>query len=192
VKFFGGNKEAEKANERFGEIRDILLKSASMQSYQLKIIKEQEAERIAETCGLSSKPHDSAAFVDLALMLLCLPPELGFVVALEFSKLGHLVDFQPFGTIMVAVGRIDSLYRPIIVRKSLLDQKPQLDELLQSRQLRIERAARLLAASIFVCAKDVDDAKKMFGAMLADAVIKERVADAIRQKDSGVARSVTS
>jgi len=168
------------------------VKTASDQSYQLKIIKEQEAASIAQACGFADKPHDSAAFVDVALMLLCLPSEFGFVVGLEFSNFAHQAGFQPFGTIMVAVGHIDSLYRPMFVRKSLLDRKPELDQLLQSKELRIDRAAKLLATGVFISAQDVPDAKRMFRAMSADPIVKQRVAQEIGEKDPSVAQAIVS
>ena len=91
---------------------------------------------------------------------------------------------------MVAVGHIDSLYRPMIVRKSLLDQKPELGELLSSKELRIERAAKLLAAGLFVSSHSVTDAKQMHRTMSADPVVKERIADEIRAMDQDLALAI--
>jgi len=187
---FGRRKQTEASNQRFLEIRQRLVKTASDQSFQLKIIKEQEAASVAQLCGFTDKPHDSAAFVDVALMLLCLPSELALVVALEFSNFAHQVGFQPFGTIMVAVGHIDSLYRGMYVRKSLLDQKPELYELLNSKELRIERAAKLLATGLFVSSQSVTDARQMYRTMSADPVVKERLAEEIRTKDQDLARVI--
>src|SRR5688572_2141778 len=135
---------------RLATIRQSVVKSASEQSFKLKIIKEQEAQEIAQSCDITKKPHDPAAFVDIALFLLTYPTELAFVIGMEFTKLAPTLGFQPFGTIMVAMGHIDSMYQGMIVRRSLLDKRPELDNLMNSKDDRIERAGKFLAAGMFV------------------------------------------
>ena len=178
------------SNERFAEIQQRLLTTARNQSFQLKIVKEQEASLIAQLCGFADKRHNSPDFVDVALILLCLPSELGFVVGMEFTNFAHLVGFQPFGTIMVSVGHIDSMYRPMIMRKSLIDQKPERDELLNSRNFRIEKAAKLLTVGLFISCQSVADAKNMYQNMSADAVIKNRIGDEVGKMDEELAHAI--
>lgn len=192
IRFTKNDPASEEAEKRFTQIQQQLLEKASDQSFQLRIIKEEEALSIARMGDFSKKRHDSAEFIDVAIMLLCLPPELGFAVALEFSNFAHLVGFQPFGTIMVAVGNIDSLYSPMLVRKSLLDQKPELDSLLQSKKSRVEKAAKLLVAGLFISARDVADAKKMCKTMSMDSAVREVFIKEILKKDENLAQLIIS
>lgn len=186
-----GKRKKNPANEdRFAQIRQQLLKTASDQSFRLRVIKEEEVLSIIQMCDFSQKRHNSADFVDVALMLLCLPPELGFVVALEFSNFAHLVGFQPFGTIMVAIGNIDSLYRPMIVRKSLLDQRPELDLLLQSEKPRIEKAAKLLKTGLFISTEGVTDAKRMYKTISMDPAVRKLFIEEVQKEDENLARLI--
>ncbi|MFH1289749.1 MAG: hypothetical protein ABIH88_03465 [Patescibacteria group bacterium] len=186
-----GKRKKNPANEdRFAQIRQQLLKTASDQSFRLRVIKEEEVLSIIQMCDFSQKRHNSADFVDVALMLLCLPPELGFVVALEFSNFAHLVGFQPFGTIMVAIGNIDSLYRPMIVRKSLLDQRPELDLLLQSEKPRIEKAAKLLKTGLFISTEGVTDAKRMYKTISMDPAVRKLFIEEVQKEDEDLARLI--
>ena len=186
----GKRKKNPASEKRFLEIQQQLLKTASDQSFQLRVIKEKEVLSIIQMCGFSQKRHNSADFVDVALMLLCLPPELGFVVALEFSNFAHLVGFQPFGTIMVAIGNIDSLYHSMIVRKSLLDQRPELDLLLQSKEFRIEKAAKLLKAGFFICAEGVTDAKEMYQTMSMGPAVRKLFIEEVQKEDEYLVRLI--
>lgn len=150
------------ADRELARLRTSLVQAAHSQAMQLGTSKEEAASSIVQSCRVLGKPHDPAAFVDVVLSLLALPTELAFTVALEFSDLAPQLGFQPFGTIMVAVGNIDSLYQGMLARVSILRQSPQLAEVIASRDVRLRRAGSLLAVGLLISADDLADAMAMY------------------------------
>lgn len=160
-------------DEILTEARARVLKEASDHSFRLRVIKEEAAQEIARKCDIGRKPHDPAAFVDVAMQLLSFPPELGFVVAQEFTVFASKLGFQPYGTILVAVGRIDSLYTGMFSRVSHLRENPQLAFILESKPERLARASKLLITGLLLSTRSAKDTRTMFANISADPTIKE-------------------
>jgi hypothetical protein len=190
-KIFGGAADGG-AEERLAVLRQRFLKTASNQSFQRKLIKEQEANSIATGFDIQSKPHDPRAFVDVALFLLTYPPEIGYIICFEFRMFAPMLGFQPYGTIMVALGHIESYHRPMFVRFSVLQQKPELDLVLNSAEERITRAASLLTVGMVISAHDLRDTRKMFQDLSTDDSVRQAIVRELQRHDADLARRITS
>ncbi|MEM4266967.1 MAG: hypothetical protein QW404_02845 [Candidatus Nanoarchaeia archaeon] len=183
--------------ERFKEIRQDLVKRGKEQSWQYKINPKDEAEKIGTSCGILKdgfleKKHHPGYFVDIALGLLCYPPEVGFIITTQFTDYESRLGFNPFGTIMVALGQIDSLYRGVLVRKSVFDEKPQLFEVINNKGVRIKKAAELLAAGIVISSENIKRAREIYHNNKFDPSVKVALDEQLNKYGQDLAKQIIS
>lgn len=84
---------------------------------------------------------------------------------------------------MVALCRIESFYRGMIVRTSTFDQNPDLYEIVTFKQERIQRAGKLLAVSILLV-DYLADARLRYRNVPFDPNVKVEVDKALIAYDS--------
>jgi len=182
-----------KGTQLDGEIQEIskaLIKKAKDQSWQQKINITEEAEKIGTLCGILRKEHYPAYFVDIAMGLLCYPPELAFSIAVQFANLAPRLGWNPFGTIMLALSKIDSLYQGLLVRKTVFDEKPELFEVVSNKQLRIQKAGQLVAVAILASAQNIKEAKETYRNNVFDPSVKAVVDQELRKYNEEIAREI--
>lgn len=185
-------------DERVKENSQALLIKARDQSRQFKINITEEAKEIGTSCGILSqgmfkKEHHPVEFLDIAMGLLCYPPELAYTIAIQFTDFKSRLGWNPFGTIMVALGQIDSLYRGgMLVRKSVLDENPELFEVINSKTLRIKKAGKLLAVAILASSQNIKEAKKIYHANIFDPSVKAVLNEELKKHDKEIAQSIIS
>lgn len=174
---FGGS---SKFNEDVKRISHTLIAKAAVQSHEMRVNPDREADKLAAKCGVSSnspmlrKPHHPANFVDVVFGLLCYPPELACVIALRFAKFEHYLGFQPFGTIMVAMTQIHSLYSGgMLVRASELADNPELDELLSDKPLRAQKSGEMLARAFFMHSQSLKEVRALYRNNRFDPAVKQ-------------------
>lgn len=185
-----GNKK-EPLNKKILELRNKAVQKASEQSNQLKIVKEAEARKIAAMTGLLTKNHHPAHFVDTAMILLSYPPELAYVIALYLDDFKYQLGFNPHGTTMVAVTQIDSLYQGgMIVRWSSLKERPGLEEIINNRSIRIEKAGKFLATSIIIASETIDGARMIYHNNTFDPSVKAVLDAELKKYDEEVAKEI--
>lgn len=177
---------------KLSHLKEQVQAKANVAQFELRLDIEKEVAKIAETCQLINKKHQMADFSDIALFLLSYPPELAFFMANLFSSYEARIGFQPYGTIMMAISHIDSLYQKqmYIYRLNRLRENPQIFELINSRQLKINRAAKMLAIAIIVSSAGVNDARNFFASMSIDLVIKEKLIHTLSTYDNGLAKAI--
>lgn len=178
-------------DQEISRISKALLEKASAQSHELRVNPDQEADKLAAKCGVTSnspmlrKQHHPANFIDVAFGLFCYPPELSYVIALKFSKFEHRLGFQPFGTIMTAMARVISLYSGgMMVRVTELQENPILDELLMDKPLRAQKAGEVLSRAIFIGSENLSQARSLYHKTPMDPEVK-RILDTELVKIAG-------
>lgn len=174
-KLFG--KKETPLDKKIKELNKSLIKKGSDQSWQQKINITEEARKIGTSCGILkegifAKRHHPGYFVDIALRLLCYPPELAFAITTQFTNFAQDLGYNPFGTIMIALGQIDSLYRGLFVRTSLLNEYPELFEILSNKPLRIQKAGQLLAVAIIASSQSIKKAREVYHSNIFDLSVK--------------------
>jgi len=192
-KLFG--KETAALDERVKQISQALIKRARDQSWQYKVNITEEAEKIGTACGIFTegmfkKKHHPAHFVDIAIGLLCYPPELAFSIATQFTNFASHLGWNPFGTIMVALGQIDSLYRGMFVRKSVFDEKPELFEVINNKPLRIQKVGQLLAVAILASSQNIKEAREIYHSNIFDPSVKAVLDEELKKYDEEIAREI--
>lgn len=194
-KLSGGKKAV--LDERVREISEALIRKAKSQSEEHGVNVILEAKKIGERAGILKegileKKHHPAYFVDIAVWLLCYPPELAFTIATHFTGFAPGLGWNPFGTIMVALGQIDSLYQGMFVRKSIFDEKPEFFEIVNNRQLRILRAGQLLAVAILASSENMKSAREIYHKNIFDPTVKAVLDNELARYDAKVAREITA
>lgn len=177
-------------DKRIKQISQSLIKRARDQSWQYEVNITEEAERIGTACGIFKKKHHPAHFVDIAMWLLCYPPELAFSIATQFTNFASYLGWNPFGTIMVTLGRIDSLYRGMVVRKSIFDEKSEFFEVINNKPLRIQKAARLLAVAIFISSQNIKEAREIYHSNVFDPSVKAALDEELKKYDEEIAQEI--
>ncbi len=172
------------------EISESLLAKARDQSWQYKMNVTEEAKKIGLSCGIVGKQHHPAHFIDIALCLLSYPPELAFSIAVQLSNFSDQLGYNPFGTVMVALGQIDSLYRGIFVRTKVFDENPELFEVISSKTERIQRAGKLLAVAILASQEDIAGARHLYYSNVFDLSVKEVLDRELERHSEDVAREI--
>ena len=182
-------------DERIAQLSQAILKKASDQSWDQKIIISEEARMIGTSCGILSqglfkKQHHPANFVDIAFWLMCYPPELAFSIATQFTNFASHLGWNPFGTIMVSLSQIDSLYRGMFTRASLFREKPELFEIINNKPLRLQKAGRLLAVSILASSQTIKQAKTIYRNQVFDPSVKAILDEELKGYGEEMAREI--
>ena len=168
-------------------------KKASNQSNILKINPTEAANKIWNLSDIRSKQHNPAYFIDIAFLLLCYPPELAYVVALQFSDYEEQIGFQPFGTIMVAIARVDSLYRGgMITRFSMMKDYSNLEGILSSKDIRIKKAGQMLTSAIIMSSESVVKAQQLYKNTGPDSTVKQIIYQELKKIDPRLASAIIS
>lgn len=97
-------------NERQSKLRDAIFEKAAEQSRQHKVDIVQETEIIGSNCEILGKERNPANYVDVVLQLLSYPNELACTIVHQFSRFAGRMEYNPFGTTMLAFAQIDPLY----------------------------------------------------------------------------------
>lgn len=176
--------------------QDLLIKARD-QSWQFKINITEEAEKIATSCGMLSKgalekKRFPADFVDIVLRLLCYPPELAYTIAIHFADSKSRLGWNPFGTIMTALGQIDSLYKGVLVDRSVFDEKPELFEVINNKPVRIKKAAQLLAVAILASSQNIEESRKLYRSIIFDPSMKAALDEELKQHDREIAQDTVN
>jgi len=182
-------------DERVKQISIALMKKAKDQSWEHKVNITLEAKRIGDTSGILkegrlAKKHHPAYFVDISMWLLCYPPELAFSIATQFKGFASTLGWNPFGTIMVSLGQIDSLYKGMFVRVSTFRENPEFFEVINNKQLRIQRAGRLLAVAILASSQDIREARQLYHSNRFDDSVKEVLDEELVKYDAEISREI--
>jgi hypothetical protein len=177
-------------DKRIEQNSQALLIKARDQSWQFKINITEEAKKIATSCGMRYKKRIAADFVDIALWLLCYPAELAYTIAIELTNFRPYLEWNPFGTIMDALGQIDSLYRGMYIDTSMLDEKPEFFEVVNSKSVRIKKAAQLLAVAILTSSQNVAESRKLYDSIIYDSSLKAALDEELKRRDEEIAQKL--
>jgi hypothetical protein len=184
--------------ERFERLRLAIRDQAINQSKERDLDVRVEAKKIGVRCGILEqgylqKKHDPHYFVDIAMELLCYPPELGFIIAMEFTSFAHNLGWNPFGTVMVALSHINefALHNVFHVRVSYLKERPDLFELANDRMLRAQRAGQLLAVAIIMSTTSIKDAKHIYSVNKYEALVKKSLDEELANRDREIGQKIT-
>lgn len=151
---------------RIKEIGQRFIREAKCQSWKYEINPVKEAQKIGVSCGIFKKgifekKQHPVYFIDIALCLLCYPPELALLIAAQFAEFEDNLGYSPFGSIMMALGQIDSLFNSLIFKRSLFNEKPVLFEVIENKSLRIQKAGQLLAVAI-LSSPNIEEARELY------------------------------
>jgi len=184
-------------DKRIQQISHSIIKKAKDQSEEHRVNIILEAKKIGDMAGILEegmlkKKHHPAYFVDIAMWLLCYSPELAYAIATKFTGFAPGLGWNPFGTIMIALGQIDSLYNGIgmFVRTSIFNEKPEFFEIVNDKQLRIQKAGQLLAVAILASSENIKSAREIYHKNIFDHAVKAVLDEELARYDAGAAREI--
>ena len=193
-----GEKRQRVLNKRIRKIGLSLIERAEKQSLQYNVNITQEAQKIATSCGLFekriiTKKRHPVYFVDVSLRLLCYPPELAVVIAYQFTHFSERLGFNPFGMIMICLGQIESRYKELsilLIKEWVFDEIPQLSEIINNEQLRIQKAGQTVSVGILSHALSIEEARRIYHKNIFDASIKAVIDKELKYFDEEIAQEI--
>jgi len=174
------------------EIKKILSEKAKSQAFRYDIEPDKEAQRIGSCCEIFEKRNSAIDFIDIAMWLLCYPPELALKIAIHFADFDYFLSWNPFDLLMRTVENIDYLSKKILVaiRKTVLNQQPEILGLSIDRRYRNEKAGQLLAVAIIYLSKNLKEARYIFRKSKINYAIKEVVKKELLKLDPEIAQRI--
>ena len=91
---------------------------------------------------------------------------------------------------MVALGQIDSLYKGMLVRTSIFNEKPEFFEIVNNKQLRIQKAGQLLAVAILASSENVKNAREVYHNSVFDHSVEAVLNKELAEYNAEVAREI--
>ena len=174
------------------EIKKILSEKAQFHAFRYDIEPAKEAQRIGSCCEIFEKRNSAIDFIDIAMWLLCYPPELALKIAIHFADFDYFLSWNPFDLLMRTVENIDYLSKKILVaiRKTVLNQQPEILGLSIDRRYRNEKAGQLLAVAIIYLSKNLKEARYIFRKSKINYAIKEVVKKELLKLDPEIAQRI--
>lgn len=176
AKFFG---LVSNFDEQICAIANKLFENASAQSLEQKININEEADKIAAKCALTSnspllkKRNEPSHFTDVAFALFCYPPELACLIAYTINDRVKNLGFQPLDTIVFAIAKITTYYSGgMFARVSEVRQNDILTELLADKPIRARKAGEFLARAIIMAVNNLYEARKIYHKTPMDTEVK--------------------
>jgi len=123
-------------------------------------------------------------FLDVAFLLLCFPPEIGFFLAWNISLTASVIGFNPFGVIMEAAAKSISIFKDEDVRAKIRvamgnlslpenqDILDKLEKLYEDEKFRATASAQLIVNCMFMVNDDFTKFHQMHYAFSADPEIE--------------------
>lgn len=190
-------KPTEAREERLIQIKATCIRMSEQQVRQVGLESfAQEAQRIAQTCGMFKQGRagydNRGLFQTVGLEILQYPPELGYAVLSQMSLFQDVLGYNPIGRTIVTLGEINSKWQPIITRVSYMDQKPEFVRLVEDREYRAEKTGQFFAVAILQAAKDVSDVSVVYNSNTFDLDVDRNLVHQVGLRSLDIARIMTA